>query len=164
MTLTSVIDFRYRDERNQVQDRGLGPFLERMFAFRVGNNNLERYSLHVHTLKKWSEREPHVWDRARRITAVNIRRCARKDETGYFQDVELYGLPVLPCSPHLRGHWRDYLDRSQDLEWDWSNRPNKLPALDGKKSHKTYQQVQKVLEYAAQAAGQLRVYHTETER
>eukprot|EP00960_Hanusia_phi_P000343 9548-Hanusia_phi.AAC.1 len=116
LSLTCVIDFPYRDYGthpgclNLSLDQAL---LERMYVFKADDNELERYSLHAHSLERWRSRVKAIHDRARSISGVNIRRCVRTRENDRFEEAELYGEDVLPHTKYLRENWRKHFRDGQ---------------------------------------------------
>ena len=164
LTLTCIIDFPYKDYGFRHESLNLPPsesLLERMFVFKVGENTLERFSLHVHSLERWNDRGA-INNRAKRVSAVNLRRCTRLREDELFEEAEFHKDEVLPFSPYLRENWRKHLREGQtgDIEWRWRDRPGALPKFD-KSYPERYKEVRAVLEFASAAQSE-RDYYYET--
>ncbi|EKX38980.1 hypothetical protein GUITHDRAFT_114860 [Guillardia theta CCMP2712] len=138
--------------------------LERMMLFKVNDNNLERYSLHIHTVEKWKSRpkKSPVEFRVRGITALNIRKCKRRSQDELF-DEEERGEPVLPENPEIRKKWQQHLNSKEDIEWLWQAKPapGVLPKFD--KSGDKYKDVLKVLSFAIKQR-EASQYHEECEK
>eukprot|EP00960_Hanusia_phi_P057474 763577-Hanusia_phi.AAC.1 len=79
--------------------------------------------MHVHTLESWESRADDPRERAKEITAVNVRYAHREDE-GFTQEQK--GWTIVPICVRLQKGWRSFPDEAR---WRWMER-NSYPSAE----------------------------------